>query len=609
MTSRRIDRTVKIISVFVAVLFVCSFSEVDSYGQVDMGGVDATSSEVATVETVETQTALPKPGNITVNFKSVDILTVLNYLSEVSGVDIIPSPGVKGTVTMRLRDKPWEVALDIVTRNYGYAYSREGDIIRVMPRSMLQTEELVTEVIPLKHIVREIELVKEGTTIAEQQIEARKQEEDITKIMVSIRSILDPKRGENATFIPSANSIVITAIPAKISNIKAMLGQLDKKPAQILLDAKVIEIVLDDDEDLGIDWDVIITASGARRPITAPFTSEGILDFLSGMQRRYYPSRVTGGGDFISDFPNAYQGANGIDTTDAPTNESIFSFGTLDFSQFQAVLRMISERTDTNILSTPRITTLNNQKAAIKVVQKWMFQKTAEALQTSNVITVEFESEAEAREVGVKLTVIPHVNEKGDIVVNLIPEVSSDPDFREVAITGSAQNAVAMIYNTREANTQIRVKDGETIFIGGLVSDRVSNTVDKIPILGDLLGDIPYVGKAFKYESENVDKTEIVFFVTVHLVGDGMESIRKSHTQPEYLEYCVDYYKMEQARKAEDERLQKMQAEDEKNEARATVKNNNTVIKPTREPGAFRRLEEAQSGEDKKPWFDFRQQE
>jgi len=97
---------------------------------------------------------LPGDGNITVNFKEVDIKTVLSYLSEISGVDIVPTPGVEGLVTMRLRDKPWLVALDIVTRNHGYTYSQEQDIIRVMPRSMLQTESAITEVIPLNYIIK-----------------------------------------------------------------------------------------------------------------------------------------------------------------------------------------------------------------------------------------------------------------------------------------------------------------------------------------------------------------------------------------------------------------------------------------------------------------------
>ena len=126
-------KVMKTLAAIVSVLFMHSAVCTGSFAQV--GAV--TTSSVAAIDPAEGafDASMPSQGNVTVNFKDVDILTVLHYLSEVSGVDIIPSPGVKADVTMRLRDKPWEVALDIVTRNYGYIYSREEDIIRVIPKS------------------------------------------------------------------------------------------------------------------------------------------------------------------------------------------------------------------------------------------------------------------------------------------------------------------------------------------------------------------------------------------------------------------------------------------------------------------------------------------
>lgn len=497
------------------------------------------SQENITVSTEMPKSSLPEPGNITVNFKDVDVLTVLNYLSEISGVDIIPTPGVQGLVTMRLRDKPWEVALDIVTRNYGYAYSQEGEIIRVMPRSMLQTEDTVTEVLPLNHVIKKIQLVKEAAEggDGDGSIAVEEEEEAIDQIMAAVNSILNKSRGEKATFISNANAIVVTAIPAKINEVKTMLEKIDRKPAQVLLEAKVIEIVLDDDEKLGIDWNAVVTASGAKRPVTFPFTRTGNLPFFPAYQNEFYPVGDNREVDYV--FPQTpEEGSSKFPFVDDALGSSevladLFTMGTLDFSQFQAVLRMINDRSDTNILSTPRITTLNNQKATIKVVQKIMLQKTQESVQTADVITVEFEEDADAREIGVVLTVIPHVNESGDIVINLIPEVSSDLTFTELEVSG-ADNTVAMTYNTREANTQVRVKDGETIFIGGLIKDQVIDTSSRLPFLGDIFGDIPFLGRAFKYDGQEIDKTEIVFFITVHLVQDGLESIRKA--------YAVDYY-------------------------------------------------------------------
>ncbi len=495
MVTTRTNAAIKILSVILVFVFAtfniesCAFAQSEgSAGQM--------------------QPDMPKPGNVTVNFKDVDILSVLNYLSEVSGVDIVPSPGVDAVVTMKLRDKPWEVALDIVTRNYGYVYSREGNIIRVVPKSKLQMEEAITEVIPLNYVVEDTE----------------GKEKNITKLMEAVTYIIDERAGEKATFLPSANAMVVTTIPTRMTAIKEMVNKVDKKTPQIMLEAKVIEITLDRNDQFGVDWNAVVTAAGAQRPTTFPFTNTGILNFLPGEQRRYFPTDTTGIDSAV--FPLT-------DTTpiSAVTVAEYFQYGTLDFSTFTATLRLIDEWDNTNIISSPRITTLNNQTAVIKVITNLYLQKQQKTTDTATTVTVEFEKDP--REIGVILEVTPHVNDRGEIAVNLKPEVSSDITFQTLEVQGGNQTQ-ALRYNTRSADTQIMVKDGETIFIGGLISETITKEDHKLPILGDLFGGIPVIGSAFKYEQDNKDKTEVVFFVTVHLLKDGVHSIKASDTVDEY---------------------------------------------------------------------------
>lgn len=490
--------------------------------------------------------AMPGKGNVTVNFKEVDILTVLNYLSEVSGVDIIPSPGVESKVTMRLRDKPWEQALDIVTRNYGYVYSREGDVIRVIPKGQAGMEEPITEVIKLNNLIREIELTKgsvSGTaSTLGTEVTVKQQEQSIQQLMSAINSMLDAKRGEKATFVSGVNSIIVTAIPSKISEIKKMILGIDKRPPQIILDTKVVEISLTDDERFGVDWNAIISAAGARKAITFPFTNTGVIPFLPSDQRQFYPASTDITGAALTgqnDFPyvNMSNMLNAVTQTAASNAANMFSFGTLDFTTFTATLSLLENRGDTEILSSPRITTLNNQKATIKVIEKMMLQKSVATTQTATLVTVEFESEDEAREVGIKLTVIPHVNENNEISVNLLPEVSSNAGFNSITVGAAAATTVALTFLSREANTTVRANDGETIFLGGLIRKNTVKTDNKLPIIGDLFGGIPLIGNAFKYEADNITRTEIVFFVTVHLVKDGMDSIEKASSVDRYNEY------------------------------------------------------------------------
>ncbi|MBD3426177.1 MAG: hypothetical protein GF409_02980 [Candidatus Omnitrophica bacterium] len=526
----------KAIAVFLSLFFAFAGSSMDCFAQMEMAPADAAGASAV-------KQPLPATGNVTVNFKDVDIKTVLHYLSEVSGVDIVPSPGVDASVTMRLRDKPWEVALDIVTRNYGYVYSsdQEQGIIRVMPKSQLRDEEPITEVVPLNHMIREIELSKEEEG---EEVVAQAKQESILQLMMAINSILDVKKGERATYISGSNSVVITAIPARITEVKNMIAKIDKKTPQIILDCKVIEIRLNDDERFGIDWNAVISAAGAARPVTFPFTGAGVIPwFGEGAQRHFYPGTGFTDADATTrttDFPMIDKTVFDPLALTYGTN-SLFTYGTLDFSQFTATLSLIEDRTDAEVLSAPRITTLNNQKANIKVVEKIMLQKTQETTQTAGIVTVEFEKESEAREVGVLLTVIPHVNEEGDISVNLLPEVSNrlGANGFETVQVGANLNAIALTFSSREANTIVRVRDGETIFLGGLIRENVTMVENKFPILGDLLGGIPILGNTFKYEAEDVEKTEIVFFITVHLVKDGIDSIKSSQTETFYNKFIV----------------------------------------------------------------------
>ncbi|KJJ85829.1 general secretion pathway protein D [Candidatus Omnitrophus magneticus] len=482
------------------------------------GVIQAETSQVV----IDNSAPKPSSGNVTINFKEVDINTVLNYLSEIGGVDIIPSPGIDAKVTIKLRDKPWEVALDIVTRNYGYAYSRDDErkIIRVMPKAMLQNEEVVTEVILLNYITES----PQGTQGAQG---AAGPVNNVTQLIDAVKSIINEKSGEKVIFLSSANAIVVSAIPARIAVIKDMVAKVDKKIPQIMLEAKVLEVTLDKNDQFGIDWNAIISASGARRPTTVPFTSQGLLKFLPGGQREYYPSsNVLGGGDSRTNF-TYIDDTQMMTPTAAQTADSVFSYGTLDFSQFGAVLRMIDQLNDINILSSPRITTLNNQSAVIKVINNVYLQKQVKATDTANTVTVEFEKEP--RETGVILEVTPHVNDNREITVNLKPQVSTVPSFQELQVNGN-QNTVAMTYNSREANTQVMVKDGETIFIGGLIRETSDKQDNDIPGLGKMFKGIPLLGSIFNYKQKNIDKTEVVFFVTVHILENSKDSLIKSNT-------------------------------------------------------------------------------
>ncbi|NQU95407.1 MAG: hypothetical protein HQ549_04160 [Candidatus Omnitrophica bacterium] len=438
------------------------------------------------------------PGNVTVNFKEADIRAVLNYLAEVSGVDIVPAPDVSGPVTLKLSDKPWNVALDIIVKNYGYAYEREGGIIRVVTVSSLQQEELSTEVIMLNYSAAE---------------DAKAAVTD----MLTARGKL--------TFDSRTNSLIVTDLATNIYKIKKVIERIDRKTPQVMIEARILETLLEDDEKMGIDWTLKIAAIGAKRPTTMPFANWGYRDILPHALDRFYPfgqtgqNTLTGGilaGTSVStdavEFPS-------VSTMDGPTSfpfvdPSAFTYGTLDFSQFQAVLELLKQRRRTEIISNPRITTLNNEEAKILVGRVYNFPKFDQAEETGRWVI----SGYEAKELGIKLLVTPQVNENQEIVVDLKPEISNFLGLEKIS-----EELSAPLWSTREADTHVMVKDGDTIFIGGLVRENNIEVDKKVPLLGDLFGDIPLVGGLFKHKGVNNEKTELIFFITVHIVKDMKE--------------------------------------------------------------------------------------
>jgi len=452
----------------------------------------AANKEPETIPAVE-------PGNVTVNFKGADIKTVLAYIAEVSGVDIVPSPDVKGVVDLKLTNKPWKVALDIIVRNYGFAYEREGDIVRVVTVDKLKQEELVSQVFPLNY-------------------------SKAKDVVDSLKGIVS-ERGK-AMYDDRTNTVLVTDIPTNIYKIGQIIERLDKKTQQVLIEARVIETVLDDSEKLGIDWNVKITASGAKRPITFPFDyykpgNQYLDKFEPLVQTGQEIKTFDAQGNVVTTKPGLYPaGASGVSNTSkgfpfVDFSQAIFTntfqFGTLDFTQFQAVLEMIKARANTDIVSNPRIATLNNTEALINIGHTLNMPVYERSSSTGKMEITGYQ----AKDLGVILKVTPHVNDKGEIVIDLSPEIS---DLLRYDTLDAASGVVAPVFSMRIAKTKIMVKDGDTIFIGGLIKENNIDRRTKLPIIGDILGDVPYLGLLFSKKETVKQKTELIFFITVNLM-------------------------------------------------------------------------------------------
>jgi type IV pilus secretin PilQ/predicted competence protein len=423
-------------------------------------------------------------GNVSLDFKDADINNVLRILSLKSRVNIVAGPEVQGTVTIRLEDVPWDKALDVVLRTYGYVYEREGNIIRVTTKENLATEELVTETFILNY-----------TTSAE----AQEAIEDILSERGRIRSVA------------RTNMLVVTDIPTNVFKIREVIRKLDRATPQAFIDAKVVQTTLQQGNNLGLQWGTNVTLDGAKRPISFPFAGvnqDGDSRPIDRVLNRFFPIVADGAAQ------NPFSGvAFPVVADNVESTSTQFELGTLDFTSFSTVLQFLRTRANTKVISNPRITVLNNQTARINVGAEIPLPSLERNESTGSFEITGFEY----RETGVTFEVTPHINDADEILVDLHPEVSS-VGSTNTSFGGTEAFSQIPNFDVESAETQVLIRSGETIAIGGLMTDSANTAETKVPILGD----IPLFGKLFKSKRQTQgasnQKEETLFFVTVTVV-------------------------------------------------------------------------------------------
>jgi type II secretory pathway component GspD/PulD (secretin) len=288
-----------------------------------------------------------------------------------------------------------------------------------------------------------------------------------------------------------------------------MMKGLDSITPQVLIEAKFIEASLGATDKMGINWGTgnIVTASGAKRPTSFPYKAAdaGSLGTDSGSIPQ---NQVTAAGSSSSASSTT---TGGFPTTFGfpYTTSTDFSFGTLDFSQLTMALSFLKTRSDSKLISSPRIVTTDNNKATIQVGEERRILKDVTTDPTSHAQTSNYDT----KNIGVILVVTPHVTPDGHIQLNLQPQVSQ--------VTGTDANSIPII-GTRNADTTVMIRDGQTIVIGGLISSSKTEAHNALPFLSD----IPLLGSLL-FKSSATDpntKTELLIFVTARILHDNESS-------------------------------------------------------------------------------------
>ncbi len=479
-------------AVFVFTYFLMagpSFSQ-DNQGNSGLGA-DVKAEEVNNMDT--------SPRNITLDFKDADIQSVLRIIAYKSGVNIVTTPDVIGNVTIRLVDVPWEQTLETITKTCGFGFERVSDKI-----IMVST---------LEKLAQQRKSLQEAAAMEPFDTQAIvlnfSKAEDVK---ASLEKLVSPKG--KITVESRSNTIIITDIKSNLKMVGDIIKSLDKATPQVMIEARIIETTLGTAEKLGINWTTQVTATGAKRPTTIPFNKNSNANMFPDVTREetYSSDGITVASDFplIPGLPTSLTELRQLKYGGFPMSAATdFAFGTLDFSGFKAVLEVLSSRSDTKILSNPRITTLNNQEAKM-LVGTIVPIPTYEYSKETGTQTIKG---YETLEVGIKLLVTPNINEKNYITLSVKPSVDEI-----TAWTGP--NNERPIVSTRSAETRVMIKDGQTLALGGLISEKKIKSRRGIPILKD----IPIICILFSKNEDTIDRTELLIFITPRIIKDDVMS-------------------------------------------------------------------------------------
>jgi type IV pilus assembly protein PilQ len=407
-------------------------------------------------------------GSFSIDVQGADVHTVVKAISEFSGRNIVVAKDVKSSVSVSLRNVGWQEALRTILRTNGLDYVDEGGIIRVDDMQKLAAETVDREAARAKAA----ELVPLETRVVKLNYA------NANELVAPIQSTLT-RRGTVQTD-KRTNSLIITDVPSGLDAVEKMARDLDSTTPQIEITAKLVDVDVEALRDIGVTWNMGLNSSGVPSgPVSTPnfTTTDPVPPFHPFDQQ----DQVLAGGQNTSIADPAASFTYGI----------FKSWITLD-----AQLQVLEQNRKANIISNPRITTVDNREAKIIVGQKIPLI----------IQDVAGNSVSQLQTIGIQLKVTPHLTEDKKIIMDLHPEVS------DLATQSTVQGGI--IINTSEADTRVMVEDGQTAVIGGLIRTNDSHVRSGVPVLKDL----PVLGTLFRSEDVVKQNRELIIFVTPKLI-------------------------------------------------------------------------------------------
>ncbi len=478
------------------------------------------------VQTAPNLLRIEKPPRVHFAFQNVDLTVVIDAIAKLANANIVVAPEVKGSVTIRLKDVPWRDALDTAVKTLGYAVV-EGDrgILRVVAREALE-QQLETRAFQLKYIRPQgtyLPKIETNYTVGKPK-ESTDPIKDF-KLLDALKKALT-KNGK-LDYIDRVNAVVVTDIPPVIVEIDRILGLIDVEPRQVFVDVKFVSTSNSDVFDFGVDYGAqgpVVTASGSQIPIELPFKLG-----KGGFEDDFIVTNLNNSGPFPGS-GTTFPSQTNVGSTVAPAT----IFGALSFTQVSAALRLLKRDVRTEIIQSPRLIVLDNHPGTIFVGEQVPYaQARSEQGQAGGLELSVEEADKSPVSIGFQLLVTPHIIPGTDrMIMEMIPKQQAltgsagppqAPAGFEVFTVGGAGSlgsiALPRVASSTIATTML-LENGQTAVVGGLNTDNRSESVTKVP----LLGDIPILGWLFKTTQNFNDRRTMIVMVTPTIVVSSTET-------------------------------------------------------------------------------------
>ncbi|MDG9756946.1 type IV pilus secretin PilQ [Pseudomonas sediminis] len=434
---------------------------------------------------------------LSLNFQDIDVRSVLQLIADFTDLNLVASDTVAGNITLRLQNVPWDQALDLVLKTKGLDKRQIGNVLLVAPadeiaareKQELESQKQIAELAPLRRELIQVNYAKAT---------------DMAKLFQSVTNAdgAADSRG-SITVDDRTNSIIAYQTQERLDELRRIIAQLDIPVRQVMIEARIVEANVNYSKALGVRWGGAVNAGNGWRTY-GQNGNIGIEDedgFSCGPFAGRCTLPVTGGGD---------GGGSPTPFVDMGVTGSTSGIG-IGFISNSAIIDLQLSAMESSgngeIVSQPKVVTADKETAKILKGQEIPYQEAS----SSGATAVSF------KEAALSLEVTPQITPDNRIIMEV--KVNKDsPDYQRIL-----DGVGAPPINKNEVNAKVLVADGETIVIGGVFENTQTKAVEKVPFLGDL----PYLGRIFRRDIVNDNKTELLVFITPRIMNNQAIAVNR----------------------------------------------------------------------------------